>query len=151
MTTAHPDMDAILLVEDEPLTRAALVTCLRAEGFQTIEASDAVEAIDALAAHRSTRDIGLVLLDIRLPRGSGLDVLRYLTAVGTYIPVVAMSLDTVQLTAAAQAGADAVLFKPFDLDHLVTIAASSMDSSRRLRARLAAMESSERAPGCPSG
>jgi len=138
MAVEEARADAVLLVEDEPLARAALATVLRAEGYDIVEAADAVEAIDALAAHRIARDIVVVLLDIRLPRGTGLDVLSYLLADGTYIPVIAMSFDTEQLTAAAQAGADAVLFKPFDVDQLVAIAASLANCSHRIRARLTA-------------
>jgi CheY-like chemotaxis protein len=126
----------ILLVEDEPSARAALAAVLRADGYVVLEAADAAEAIQTLAEQRTSRAICLVLLDIVLPVGTGLDVMHYLVAERTYIPVLAMSGSTRDLTAAAQAGADAVLFKPFDTDQLLTIAASLCQAHRRARDRL---------------
>jgi CheY-like chemotaxis protein len=48
-------------------------------------------------------------------------VLNYLSALGAYVPVVAMSASHQKLQAAAHAGADATLPKPFDLDDLLEV------------------------------
>ena len=53
-----------------------------------------------------------------LPKASGVEVLQHLATQGAYVPVVAMSASHARLEAATQAGADATLAKPFDLDAL---------------------------------
>jgi CheY-like chemotaxis protein len=61
----------------------------------------------------------LLLLDLRLPYVSGLEVLRHLTARQATIPVVAMSADGSLLEAASASGVEAILRKPFELDELL--------------------------------
>jgi two-component system nitrogen regulation response regulator NtrX len=62
----------LLVVEDEPGFRASLRRTLEDAGYETVEASDGKIALDML--HRYLID--LVLLDLRLPRISGMEVLR---------------------------------------------------------------------------
>ena len=61
----------ILVVDDEPLIRWSLVNRLKEEGYRTVEAGT---ASDAVAHHRDGVD--LVLLDYALPDANGLDVLK---------------------------------------------------------------------------
>ena len=60
----------VLVVDDESLIRWSLVSRLKEEGYQTLEAGTAA---DAVAQHREGAD--LVLLDVGLPDASGLTVL----------------------------------------------------------------------------
>lgn len=60
-----------LVVEDESAVRELFVRRLRAEGLTVDEAADGLEALDATA----TRDYRLLLLDLRLPKLSGAEVL----------------------------------------------------------------------------
>jgi len=63
-----------------------------------------------------------VLLDLILPHVSGVAVLDHLrTALGGYVPVVAMSASALALEVATTAGAVATAAKPFDLLDLLTI------------------------------
>jgi len=64
----------LLVVEDEPGFRASLCRTLEGAGYRTVEAGDGKEALDTL---RRTH-VDLVLLDLRLPRISGMEVLRRL-------------------------------------------------------------------------
>jgi len=84
--TARP---AILIVEDNPITRKMLRLTLESEGYTTREAPDARTAL-AVAAE-SWPD--LVLQDLILPDMDGLELLRHLRAMpgGPELPIVALS------------------------------------------------------------
>lgn len=131
MPASDSRSDTVLVVEDERMLRAVLAAVLRAEGYQVVEATDAVEALDTLARHRAADDLCLVVLDMLLPRGSGLDVLSYLKASHSHVPVLAMSVDTSELVQASAAGADVVLAKPFEADQLVVVATSLANRYRQ--------------------
>lgn len=111
---------AVLVVEDDPAVRAVVVEALHDEGYPVRVARDGVEAITALREGAPPPDrLCLVLLDMMLPKADGVDVLRALTDLGAYVPVVAMSADRARLTEARANGAQATVAKPFDLDRLV--------------------------------
>jgi len=113
---------AILLVEDDPLLREMLGELLRYEGYQVFEAADGGAAIAALAERRPPpASLGLVILDMMLPVADGVQVLAALAGWGSFVPVVAVSADGHQLRRAADAGADATLPKPYDLDLLLAV------------------------------
>lgn len=63
--------DNILIVDDEPMIRDLFRRHLKEEGFYPLEAQDGFEALDILRKHS---DVGVILLDIRLPQLSGLEV-----------------------------------------------------------------------------
>jgi two-component system, NtrC family, nitrogen regulation response regulator NtrX len=64
---------AVLVVEDDPTIRAALIDLLEDEGYATLQASDGAEALDIL---RSVRTPLVVLLDWMLPFVDGLTLLQ---------------------------------------------------------------------------
>ena len=107
----------ILLVEDEPALRELMKVALGA-GYDFVEASDLGEALDLVRSHVPT----VVLLDVMLPGGSGLDVLRAvraepeLAAVRVIVVSAWQSGDDRRL--AQELGADGFLGKPFALDEL---------------------------------
>lgn len=106
----------LLLVEDDDLLGDALRTGLVQEGY------DVAWVKDALAADRALLDVrtDLVLLDLGLPHGDGLQVLRRLRARGRDLPVLILTArDTVDdRVQGLDAGADDYLVKPFDLEEL---------------------------------
>lgn len=61
----------ILIVEDDALLRDVAAETLRQEGYRTVEAADATEALVALDSHA---DIRLLVTDINMPGISGLDL-----------------------------------------------------------------------------
>src|SRR5204862_7435805 len=81
------NMPDILRVEDKESLRRVLRLTLENAGYSVAEAADAREAIGAIAEapHR------LVLTDLRMPRGSGLDVLRAARAADGDVPVIVMT------------------------------------------------------------
>lgn len=75
----------VVVVEDEILVRAATARYLREAGCLVFEASSAEECLDLLAGERS---IDVVFADIRLPRRSGLDLVRTLKQTHPHMGVV---------------------------------------------------------------
>ncbi len=111
----------LLLIEDDAMIGESICRALRQEGFSIDWLQDGESAVSALA--RKTEDSGhdVVLLDLGLPRRSGLDVLRTMRAAGNTVPVLILTArDAVpDRVAGLNAGADDYLVKPFDLQELV--------------------------------
>lgn len=107
----------ILLIEDEPILADAVATHLTRTGH----AVDHVERLDDAEAALETTDYGLVLLDLHLPDGRGLDLLRRRRALGDSRPIIICTArDQVRdRVEGLNAGADDYLVKPFDLDELL--------------------------------
>ncbi|ODR99291.1 two-component system response regulator [Methyloceanibacter methanicus] len=107
----------ILLIEDEPLLGDAIATHLK----RANHAVDWVQRLDDGEAALRAVDYGLVLLDLHLPDGRGLDLLRALRAVDDNRPVIILTArDQIRdRIDGLNAGADDYLVKPFDLDELV--------------------------------
>jgi DNA-binding response OmpR family regulator len=107
----------ILVVEDDEAIAAGLAMNLRLEGYEVRVAVDGEEALAALAA----APVDLVLLDISLPRKSGLDLLRELRQARDHVPVLVLSArqEEYDKVAALRLGADDYVTKPFALAELV--------------------------------
>ncbi len=110
-------MVRILVAEDDAMIVAALRDGLAQEGFAVDCASDGITAVEALAV--GTYD--LMLLDLGLPRRSGLEILRKLRASDRALPVLIVTArdDLPDRVQGLDAGADDYLVKPFDLDELL--------------------------------
>src|SRR6266850_625808 len=121
-------MPDILLVEDKESLRRVLRLTLENAGYSVAEAADAREAMGAIAEtpHR------LVLTDLRMPGGSGLDVLRAARAADGDVPVIVMtaygSID--EAVQAMKDGAQDFLQKPVDSNHLLLLVARALEQSR---------------------
>ena len=96
----------ILLVDDHKLVRAGLVLVLQQmeEGVELIEAGTGREAIELASAHP---DINLILMDLDLPEGSGLDALSAIHASNPNMAVVILSAmeDQAMVSRAMELGA----------------------------------------------
>ena len=106
----------ILVVEDDPILSDGLRAGLGLSGATVECVATCCDADAALATSR----FGVVVLDLMLPDGSGLDVLRGLRERGDRTPVVLLTArDAVaDRIAGLDGGADDYLGKPFDLDEL---------------------------------
>lgn len=114
----------ILIVEDDALLGAAICSALGQAGYE-VRWEQTGEA--GLAAIRA-ESFSAVLLDIGLPRGDGLSVLRRLRSERNTTPVIIVSAQdrSERKVEGLDAGADDYLVKPFELDELLA----------RVRARL---------------
>jgi two-component system response regulator PilR (NtrC family) len=106
----------ILIVDDEQSMRELLAILLKKEGFEVVTAGSRAEAAAALA--RGTVD--MVLTDVRLPDGDGIEVLRHVKAAAPETGVIVMTAygTTETAVAARKLGAAAYVLKPFDVDEL---------------------------------
>jgi CheY-like chemotaxis protein len=66
----------VLVVDDEEPIRTSVAEILRTAGYSVLEAADGQAALDVL----HSGDVGVLLLDIRMPRRSGIEVLEELDA-----------------------------------------------------------------------
>jgi two-component system, OmpR family, KDP operon response regulator KdpE len=105
----------VLVVEDDPETRAALVRELRSRGYRIHEASDGRTALERWQASRPD----VVLLDLGLPDMDGLDVIRQIRR-DAMTPIVILSgrYAEREKVEALERGADDYVTKPFGLDEL---------------------------------
>ena len=118
-------MPRILVADDDATLRATLVELLSDQGFAVVQAEGGDAVITAMSSAESDRP-NLVIMDIRMPGKSGLDVLRELrtSMATTRLPVVVMTAFGSSNVAieAIQLGAYDYITKPFDLDDiLVTV------------------------------
>ena len=106
----------ILLADDERELRDMLAKYLSAEGFDVIEATDGVSALDL--ARREDPD--LVLLDVGMPEMDGFEVLRELRTSST-VPVIMLTAraEEIDRVVGLTVGADDYVTKPFSPRELV--------------------------------
>lgn len=102
----------VLLVEDNAATRFGFVRYFSKEGYEIFEASNLTEAAAALAV----RHFDIMILDINLPDGSGIDFIHTARANDPCIPIIVMTGEgNIPLAVEAmQRGADNFLTKPVD-------------------------------------
>ncbi len=111
-----PDAPLILVVDDEQSYRDALRVALEREGFRVEVAADGAEAIERFDAVRPA----LVLLDVMLPRISGIDVCREMRS-RSQVPIIMVTARNAEIDAVVglEVGADDYVTKPFRLRELV--------------------------------
>jgi two-component system, OmpR family, response regulator RegX3 len=110
------DPPLILVVDDEQSYRDALSIALRREGFLVETAADGPEAISRFDATRPA----LVLLDVMLPKISGVDVCRDIRA-RSRVPIIMVTARNSEIDAVVglEVGADDYVTKPFRLRELI--------------------------------
>ncbi|MFI1254994.1 response regulator transcription factor [Streptomyces netropsis] len=108
---------AVLVVDDDPDVRAAVVDGLSVEGYTVRSAADGLEALSAVAAAPPAA----IVLDLAMPVLDGLAVCRRLRDLGDRTPVLVLTArDAISdRVAGLDAGADDYLVKPFALDELL--------------------------------
>ena len=106
----------ILVVDDEPPIRKLLRMGLTADGYQTLEASNAKTALDLLS-----QSPDLIILDLGLPDADGHDLLTMIRARNESVPIVVLSSrgDEAGKVQALDLGADDYVTKPFGMDELL--------------------------------
>jgi two-component system response regulator HydG len=120
--------NTILVVDDDLAHRTMLKTLLSGWGYAVDEADDGSSAI----AQVHERPFGLILMDVRMVRVSGLEALEEIKAFNPAIPVIIMTAYASVETAveALKKGAYDYLTKPLDFDELRLTLERSMDHSR---------------------
>jgi two-component system KDP operon response regulator KdpE len=106
----------VVVIEDEPQIRRFVRSALEAEGWQVHEADTAKKGL----TEAGTRKPDLLVLDLGLPDGDGLDVIRDVRG-WSGVPIIVLSArsDEADKIAALDAGADDYLTKPFGVGELL--------------------------------
>jgi CheY-like chemotaxis protein len=123
----------VLHVDDDPNDTTLLqVACARADvGFELQNIGDSSEVMDYLNGHGKYADRtryqfpGLVLLDMKMPRATGLDILKWIRSHSTlkHLPVIVLSGSELQedVKQAYEGGANSYLVKPPNFNSLVSM------------------------------
>lgn len=111
-----PDTLNVLVVEDEESFTEALVVGLKREGFLVTVARDGIEALHLFEKTRPD----LILLDLWLPKKSGIDVCREIRSVSR-VPIIMVTAKSSEIDTVVglEVGADDYVTKPFRLRELV--------------------------------
>jgi DNA-binding NtrC family response regulator len=112
------DKNRLLVVDDEEALRTVLSSELTTEGYDVQAAADGQEAISEL--EKGTFD--LVLLDIKMPRMNGFEVLKYVKEKHPKTKVVMLTgfADLKNALESKKLGAEDFVSKPYDLVDLLT-------------------------------
>ena len=140
-------MADILIVEDKESLRTMLRTTLESRGYAVDDAGDAEVARRKLSAFRYL----VVLTDLKLPVGSGLDVLQAAREADADTPVVVMTaFGTVEeAVRAMKQGAADFLTKPVDTEHLLLLLDRAVDTRRMATELVLLKEDYQRRYGLP--
>lgn len=118
-------MARILVIEDDKNIRLTVDDVLSGAGHRVTAAASAADGWERF----STTHFDLALLDIRLPDGSGGDLLKKIRSADSNVPVILMTAfpDASAAVAAMKAGAFDYLIKPFDLDDLLMTVSKALE------------------------
>ena len=107
----------ILVVDDDPEIRKLLARYVESQGFRVLLAASCCELHEQLATHQ----VDLVVLDVMLPDGSGLDACRDLRAARSNVPIILLTAlkEDVDRIIGLEIGADDYLGKPFNPRELI--------------------------------
>lgn len=100
---------SILVVDDNPIMREALVAVLGIRGYEVFQASDGKAAI----ANARQHPVDLLITDLVMPEQEGIETIQHFVQEFPGIPIIAMSGKAEYLAMAKALGAAAVLKKPF--------------------------------------
>jgi DNA-binding response OmpR family regulator len=110
-------MARILVIEDEPAMQRGLRDNLTMDGYEVDTASDGAAGLHLM----TSTPYDLVLLDVMLPKMSGMDVLKNARARGCAAPVIMLTArgEEVDRVLGLELGADDYVIKPFSLRELL--------------------------------
>lgn len=113
-------MNKLLIVDDSPTMRQIIMRVVRQADIPVGMILEAASAMEALAQLRSHPDIDLILSDVNMPEGSGVDLLRRVREFGTKekLPMIMVTTEGSQphRDLALAGGANGYLCKPFSAE-----------------------------------
>lgn len=129
--TTHDDLDTVFIVDDDPAVRKSMQSLIQSVGLRVETFASAQEFLDAYDDSRT----GCLVLDVRMPRMSGLDLQARLVAEGKYIPIIIVTGfgDMAMAVRAMRAGAVDVLEKPVSPQVLLDSVNSALNRASELR------------------
>jgi DNA-binding response OmpR family regulator len=129
-------MRNILVIEDEPSVAIALRDSLESEGYQVQTAKDGSEGLRLASVNAGDDGPELIILDLMLPKISGLEVCQRLRRAGVETPVIMLTARGAASDAAfgLKLGADDYIPKPFDVGELLARVEAVLRRAKRLQA-----------------
>lgn len=117
---------SVLVVDDEPVLRELVAFILIDKGFQVLEAESGDAAFQLICKH----DFDVVVSDVRMPNGSGVELLTRISHMTKRKPMVFLvsGYSEISLEEARKLGARDLLNKPVDYDKLCQAIISSARS-----------------------
>jgi CheY-like chemotaxis protein len=113
----RPNPRPVLVVDDDPATRAAERTLLHDNGFRVVEARDGAEAMKMMQADPPS----LVVLDVQMPGVDGPSFARELRMALRHVPLVIVTGALDPRGEADRCNAEAYLAKPYDSQALLEV------------------------------
>ena len=113
-------MPRIMIVDDDTSLRTALFRALDRKGFQVITSGSMKEAIQL---GQTERPADMVLVDLRLPDGDGIDLMTELKRINPQTQFIVLTgFGTIESAIrATKSGADHFITKPFELDEVLNL------------------------------
>ncbi len=123
--------ERILLIDDDPGLSEVIVMLLEREGY----AAERVGTVSAGLQHVRKTEVDLVVTDLRLPDGTGLDAIRAIRARRPEVPIIMItSYSSIESAIGAlRAGAVDYIIKPFDNDELLHTVRRALNERRVVR------------------
>lgn len=120
----------VLIVDDEPSIRLTIGEFLKREGYEILTASDGNQAYSLI----QSADVGIdiAIIDINLPRRSGIELLQALSQCDSYVPVIMMTGEPklAQMSDIVRAGAYDFIAKPVVKDTIISTVARAAEKKR---------------------
>ncbi|WP_437683717.1 sigma-54-dependent transcriptional regulator [Sorangium sp. So ce131] len=147
-----PNATRVLVVDDEPGLRQVLTITFRRQGYEVVAAPGARAALEAI--HQNPQPFPLILTDLVMPDGSGIEVLTAAKARSGATEVIVMTAHSTVESAldAMRRGAYDFVTKPFSPAELAALAAKAIEKSsivvenQRLRAQIERLDTAAREP-----
>lgn len=118
--TSNDVSRTILVVDDDPSITSIFEFILQQAGYNTITTSSGYECVEVI---RSTQPVDIVFLDLKMPGLSGIETYKEIQKARPHVLVVLMTGFTVDdfLKEAFELGAYGVIYKPFDVEEVLSI------------------------------
>ena len=115
----------ILVLDDDPSALGAIERLLKVRGYD----AQGFDAVDPFLGHVNERDVGCLILDIRLNGMSGIELKRQLTLSGILLPVIFITAIDSEIIrrAALEAGCVGYLPKPFSTKSLIDVIEAALE------------------------
>jgi len=111
----------LLVIDDDATLLRLMQELFEDEGMVVTTAIDGAVGIAKLSAFYKAHLLPcLMIVDLMMPKVSGIEIIAFARKLGQQLPIIAMSANTDALFSARQSGANTVLSKPFDIDELLS-------------------------------
>ena len=128
------DDELVFIVDDDSDLRDSLAALLEVEGYRVVSYGSAAEFLS-----EPVTDNGCLILDLKMPGMSGIELQRHIAESGRVLPVILVSAfaEVGSAVASMKLGAFDVIEKPFDDKHLLEVVAAALVSGRKRRQEIA--------------